>query len=281
MGTNVKIINLFCICIICSYSCVTTNVSKYDPQFQNIYMPLDLEQFQNIYNQGKLPPLDLKKGPQYLIIGETEYMIEDFLPFMSFSKDTIEIQKREIKKTYRTQIHTYRYCDPEKKSKCVSFPYDHSIASTGAFEKFIKNKKTDLPLHGIYKINHGLQRYSIGCYFNGSPYLPWLAYDSIQGRIDYYKRNVLQGYSLFRIEEGSLTEQKISNKKHFLIYNYKFWDVNVVAKRIIYRPKKKEYILIYPNQRKLIKKLCKQWCPTNDCFNCNNYRTYKYYILTQ
>lgn len=258
MGTNIKIINLFCICIICSYSCVTTDLSIYEK-----------ERFQNIYNQGK-EPFDLKKGPQYLIVGETEYIIEDYLSFLSFTKDTIEIQKRHIKKMCRTQIHTYIYCDSVKKSKCVSFPYDHSIASTGAFEKVIKNKKTDIPLNGIYKINYGPQRYSIGYYFNGSPYLPWLAYDSIQGRIDYYKRDVLQCYSLFRIENSCLTEQKISNKKHFLIYNYKFWDVNVVGRRIIYRPKKKEYILIYPNKRKLKRKLCKQWCPTNDCVNCKN-----------
>src|SRR5574344_1614936 len=159
---------------------------------------------------------------------EYQRKINDFYPEMIFSReDTIELRQRNVREKHRNDLYTFLYEKPLRASYHISYPYNPSIAAMGSFEKILLNTKTGLPLHGIYKIIQNKRKYSLGYYFYGRPYLPWLGEDSIQGRIDYYVDDTLQAYSLFTMEQGLFIEQILTKKENVFIYHYKCWDIGV------------------------------------------------------
>ncbi len=176
MRTNIRII-IVTLCAINLYSCATTKQTKLTKH--------DINQFNYIYNQAR-QPFDIKKGPQYLITNIThdtlvyDRMINEYYPEMIFSReDTIELRKRNVRKKQRNELYTFVYEKPLRASYNVIYPYQIDYVEIYPYEKFLLNKKTGKPLHGIYKIYQSKKKYSIGYYFYGRPCLPWLGMDSI------------------------------------------------------------------------------------------------------
>jgi hypothetical protein len=117
-------------------------------------------------------------------------------------------------------------------------------------ESYLVNRNTDEVLTGFYKIIYSENEYSIGYYYNGRPFPPYI-YKQIVNKMEHYKNGKLVSVHLY--ENGHLYNPPIFefvseiNGKHTYTTTHFYWDVGIKA--VTYK-----YVIVQRNNSVINKK---------------------------